>query len=80
MLKNALIQNGFSNREIDVAELVVQGLRNKEIGEKLFVTEKTVKYHTTNIYKKANVKSRTRFIAWCIPHMKLENESSDNIE
>jgi gentisate 1,2-dioxygenase len=35
----------------------------------LFVTEKTVKFHLTNIYKKMNVKSRAQLIVWCLPHL-----------
>lgn len=69
MLKEILIKEGLSNRESEVAELVTQGLSNREVAEKLFVTEKTVKFHLTNIYKKMNVKSRAQLIVWCLPNM-----------
>lgn len=69
MLREVLIQKGLSNREAEVAELVTQGLSNKEVAGKLFVTEKTVKFHLTNIYKKMNVKSRAQLIVWCLPHL-----------
>ena len=59
MLRDVLIQKGLSNREAEVAELVSKGLSNKEVANQLFVTEKTVKFHLTNIYKKMNVKSRS---------------------
>ena len=52
MLRDVLIQKGLSNREAEVAELVSKGLSNKEVANQLFVTEKTVKFHLTNIYKK----------------------------
>ena len=69
MLRDVLIQNGLSNREAEVAELVTKGLSNKEVANQLFVTEKTVKFHLTNIYKKMNVKSRAQLIVWCLPHI-----------
>jgi DNA-binding CsgD family transcriptional regulator len=68
MLRDVLIQKGLSNREAEVAELVTRGLSNKEVANQLFVTEKTVKFHLTNIYKKMNVKSRAQLIVWCLPH------------
>ena len=77
MLKDILIQNGLSNREAEVAELVTKGLSNREVANQLFVTEKTVKFHLTNIYKKMSVKSRAQLIVWCLPHMEfVEREVS----
>lgn len=76
MLRDVLIQRGLSNREAEVAELVSKGLSNKEVANQLFVTEKTVKFHLTNIYKKMNVKSRAQLIVWCMPHLGfIENEN-----
>ena len=69
MLRDILIQKGLSNRESEVAELVSKGLSNKEVANQLFVTEKTVKFHLTNIYKKMSVKSRAQLIVWCLPHL-----------
>lgn len=69
MLKDALINRGLSNREVEVTELVSTGLSNKEVAKRLFVTEKTVKFHLTNIYKKMSIKSRAQLIVWCLPHM-----------
>ncbi len=77
MLRDVLIQKGLSNREAEVAELVSKGLSNKEVANRLFVTEKTVKFHLTNIYKKMHVKSRAQLIVWCLPHMGFV-ESSNN--
>ena len=75
MLRDVLIQKGLSSREAEVAELVTKGLSNKEVANQLFVTEKTVKFHLTNIYKKMNVKSRAQLIVWCLPHLGfVENE------
>lgn len=76
MLRDVLIQKGLSNREAEVAELVSKGLSNKEVANQLFVTEKTVKFHLTNIYKKMSVKSRAQLIVWCLPHLNFaENKA-----
>lgn len=77
MLRDVLTQKGLSNREAEVAELVTKGLSNKEVANQLFVTEKTVKFHLTNIYKKMNVKSRAQLIVWCMPHLTFSEEPAE---
>jgi DNA-binding NarL/FixJ family response regulator len=47
-------------REIEIIEQVAEGLRNMEIGQKLFISEGTVKIHLHNIYQKLGVDSRTK--------------------
>ena len=79
MLRDVLIQKGLSNREAEVAELVSKGLSNKEVANQLFVTEKTVKFHLTNIYKKMSVKSRAQLIVWCMPHMDFVGSANNAI-
>jgi LuxR family transcriptional regulator, positive regulator of biofilm formation len=77
MLRDVLTQKGLSNREAEVAELVTKGLSNKEVASQLFVTEKTVKFHLTNIYKKMNVKSRAQLIVWCMPHLSFAEDANE---
>ena len=77
MLRDVLTQKGLSNREAEVAELVTKGLSNKEVASQLFVTEKTVKFHLTNIYKKMNVKSRAQLIVWCLPYHSFLEEARE---
>lgn len=60
---NNLSKDSLSNREIEVLTLLAQGLSNKEIAEKLYVSLRTVKWHTSNIYSKLGVRSRTRAVA-----------------
>src|SRR6202521_554112 len=48
----------LSEREKEIVQLVAQGYRNKEIGEKLFISEQTVKNHLHNIFDKLGVSDR----------------------
>jgi LuxR family transcriptional regulator, positive regulator of biofilm formation len=54
--------NGVTTREKEIVELVVQGHTNKEIAEKLFVSEHTVKAHLNRIFRKFNASSRSKLI------------------
>lgn len=51
--------NRLTPRELEVLELVTTGLRNKEIGARLGISENTVKYHLRNILGKLHAESRT---------------------
>lgn len=51
--------DGLSGREVEVLSLVAKGNSNKEIGEELFISPKTVARHLSNIFTKLGVTSRT---------------------
>ena len=53
---------GVSNRELEVLQLMAQGLSNQEIANQLFVSLHTVKTHSSNLYSKLDVKRRTQAI------------------
>jgi len=53
----------LSERELEVLGLIAQGLTNREIAARLFLTLNTVKVHTRNIYGKLDVHSRTEAVA-----------------
>jgi len=52
----------LTRAETNVADLTCQGLKNKEIAKKLYISESTVKTHLNNIYKKLNVRNRAQLI------------------
>ncbi len=57
-----LIKVGISKRELDVLQLMAQGLSNGEIAAQLFVSLNTVKTHSSNLFLKLDVKRRTQAI------------------
>ncbi|ARV05356.1 hypothetical protein BTO04_01015 [Polaribacter sp. SA4-10] len=56
--ENILDIEPLTLRELDILESICEGLNNVEIGNKLFISINTVKYHIRNIYNKAGVNSR----------------------
>ena len=59
---------GLSAREVDILHAVGRGLSNAEIAHELWVSEPTVKFHLTNIYKKLHVLNRTAATRWALDH------------
>jgi predicted ATPase/DNA-binding CsgD family transcriptional regulator len=54
----------LGQRETDVAQLVADGLSNKEIGARLFISERTVESHVRNILNKLGFNARTQIASW----------------
>lgn len=54
---------GLSAREQEIFNLIIQGMSNTEIANALYITESTVKFHVSNIFKKTGLKSRLALIA-----------------
>lgn len=52
--------NSLTNREYEVLVLIAEGLNNKDIAERLYISEKTVKNHVSNIFKKLNLNDRVQ--------------------
>lgn len=55
----------LSKRELQVVHKIMEGRSNKVIASELFISERTVKFHCANIYKKLNISSRSALIACC---------------
>ncbi len=53
---------GVTKRELEILGLIASGMSNKEIAEKLFVSENTVKTHSSRLFDKLNAKRRTQAI------------------
>jgi DNA-binding NarL/FixJ family response regulator len=56
-------QEPLSKREAQVAEKVSEGLSNRSIANQLFISERTVKFHCTNIFKKLAISNRKMLIS-----------------
>jgi DNA-binding NarL/FixJ family response regulator len=59
---------GITDSELRVLRSLAQGLSNKQIAGKLFITEQTVKFHLTNIYRKLQVSNRTEAARYAYQH------------
>jgi len=56
----------LTHRELDIINLVCQGLTSQEISDKLFISQKTVEVHRTNIFRKTDVRNIGELIVWAI--------------
>lgn len=61
--KNPDLPEALTERELDVLRLMAAGLKNQEIGAKLYISLNTIRYHTTNIFGKLGVRNRTAAVA-----------------
>jgi NarL family two-component system response regulator LiaR len=53
---------GITKRELEILELMARGMSNREIAEKLFVSENTVKTHSSRLFDKLSAKRRTQAV------------------
>ena len=58
------IRGGLSRREMEVARLMADGASNAETASQLFISERTVESHVTNIFNKLGVDSRVQVVRW----------------
>ena len=58
----------LTEREREVLELIARGLTNREIAEKMVISEKTVKTHVSNLLDKLGLEDRTRAAIWALKH------------
>ncbi|MGI8856683.1 MAG: response regulator [Thermomicrobiales bacterium] len=58
----------LTEREREVLVLIAKGLRNKEIADRLFISERTVKFHANALYQKLSVTSRTEAVSFALQH------------
>ena len=65
---------GLTKRELEILRLVSQGHSNAALAKMLWVTEQTVKFHLSNIYRKLDVANRTEASRWAQVHGLLASE------
>ena len=58
--EDKVVALGITPRELEILELIAQGLSNKEIAERVFVSENTVKTHSSRVFDKLGAKRRTQ--------------------
>jgi DNA-binding CsgD family transcriptional regulator len=66
---------GHTPREAEVGELVLLGKPNQWVADQLHITEKTVKFHLTHIYKKFKVKNRSQYIVKFLAQSRVDKET-----
>ena len=60
--------SGLTERELGILKAVARGLSNSAFGKELWVTEQTVKFHLTNIYRKLDLANRTEAARYAFEH------------
>jgi NarL family two-component system response regulator LiaR len=58
----------LTERELQVLALMIEGLSNPEIAERLVVSRSTIKYHVSNVLSKLGVASRTEAVSLALKH------------
>jgi PAS domain S-box-containing protein len=66
----------LSERESEVLALVAQGLSNREVADKLYVSENTVKFHLQNVFQRLAVSNRTEASRWFLRRQETVDEPS----
>jgi len=64
-------------RELDILRLVARGWSNPQIAKALWITQQTVKFHLTNIYRKLNVSNRTEASHWAYVHGVYDEDADE---
>lgn len=72
------VKNRLTPREQDVLAELTKGKSNREIASSLFVTEKTVKTHISNIFTKLQVQDRTQAALYAVKHGLTEGSGENN--
>lgn len=64
---------GLTRRELEVVTAIAAGYSNREIAQKLSLSEQTVKHHITNIFDKVGVSNRTELVLFAVSHRLLDD-------
>ena len=66
-----LLNIGLSAREIEIIELVAEGLTNQEIANRLTISKRTVDNHVSNVFTKTGSKNRVALLNWAMDNGKI---------
>ena len=65
---------GVTPREVQIIALIVAGYTNKDLAQKLGISENTAKHHLTNIFNKLGVSNRLELVLYAIDHQLVASE------
>jgi DNA-binding NarL/FixJ family response regulator len=68
-----IVDSGLTGREADILKALADGLSNKQIARQFWLSEQTIKFHLTNIYRKLGVSSRTEAVRHAYERGLIEN-------
>jgi len=69
---------GLTDRELDILKSLARGLSNKQISQEHWVTEQTVKFHLSNVYRKLDVSNRAEAVRFALEHGLAPSASAVN--
>ena len=72
----AQAEGGLTAREQEVLDLIANGLSNRDIAGKMFISEKTVKTHVSNILSKLHLEDRTQAAIYALKHGSAGDQDS----
>jgi DNA-binding NarL/FixJ family response regulator len=70
-------ESGLTRRELEILRLVADGHSNAQLARMLWITEQTVKFHLSNIYRKLDVANRTEASRWAQRHGLLDGPNTN---
>jgi DNA-binding NarL/FixJ family response regulator len=71
---DAVVEAGLTERELGILKALARGLSNHAIAKELWVSEQTVKFHLSNVYRKLGVANRTEAARFAYEHMLVESD------
>jgi DNA-binding NarL/FixJ family response regulator len=76
-----VLPGGLSEREVEVLRLLARGFSNREMGQRLFISDRTVQHHVEHIYDKIDVSTRAAATLFAMQHNLLSGmETTERAE
>ena len=70
----------LTKREYDVISLIAEGLKNRVIAERLFISEATVRNHLTSILSKLGVSNRSELVVYSFKHELVRHPDTSHVK